>query len=416
MNRFTFSKSLEDQYVAWRHELHSHPELAFNETRTADFIASKLSGFGIEVTTGIGLTGVVGTLSRGGSNKSIGLRADMDALSMDELNTFNHASRISGRMHACGHDGHIVMLLAAAQHLTEASWLKGTVHFIFQPAEEANVRGSGACAMIEDGLFERFPIDCIFALHNAPGLKVGAIATRAGAIMASMDLFDVTVTGHGTHGAFPHSGVDPVVIASAIISAWQTIVSRNINPQDSVVISATSVMAGDNYNVIPNTAVIKGSIRTLSPTAQATVKRLFITLTKSIAEGFGANVNIDYRHAYPVTLNDGEYTRFASKVASSIVGEQNVVSEAQPAMGSEDFAYMLQEKPGCYLWIGNSNADVISDQEACKRSEGVIVDDPCMLHDPTYDFNDSIIPLGAELFVTIAEQYLLNGDCLKDVV
>ena len=389
----------------WRRSLHANPELAFQEKYTARFVTDKLQAFGIDVTEGIGKTGIVASLRVGKSERTIGLRADMDALPMQELNTFPHKSKCDGVMHGCGHDGHTVMLLAAAQYLAQTKQFDGTVHFIFQPAEEANDQGSGAKAMMEEGLFERFPMDCVFALHNAPGLKSGAVATRTGPIMASMDLFDVTITGHGTHGAFPQSGTDPVVIASAIVTAWQTIVSRNISPQEQAVISATSIHAGDSYNVIPHTAVIQGSIRTLSQTVQAEIKRRFHQITQHIAEGFGATVDIQYHHAYPVTVNDPHYTQFACEVAESVVGADQLINDAPTVMGSEDFAYMLQEKPGCYLWVGNSDGNNMD-----KDAEGVFrhltIQDPCMVHEPTYDFNDSIIPTGASLLVKLAETYL----------
>ncbi len=397
-----------NELTQWRRDIHAHPELAFEETRTADFVASQLESYGIEVTRGVGETGLVGTLKRGSSNKAIGLRADMDALPMDELNTFAHKSKCPGRMHGCGHDGHTVMLLAAARYLAQSRNFNGTVQFIFQPAEEANAQGSGAKAMIADGLFERFPVDCVFALHNAPGLKAGAIATLSGPAMASMDLFDVTIKGHGTHGAVPESGVDPVVIAAAMISAWQTIVSRNVSPQQSTVISATTITAGNSWNVIPDSAVIRGSIRSLSPEIQKLVYERFHQLTHSIAEGFGATVDIDYRQEYPVTVNDEQQTAFACEVAKSIVGEDHLIPDAPPVMGSEDFAAMLEVKPGCYLWVGNSDpADSQGETSSNNLLGHLTVNDPCMVHEPTYDFNDKIIPVGATLFVRLAEQYLL---------
>lgn len=397
-----------DQYIKWRKDLHAHPELAFEETRTSDFVAQQLTSFGISVERGLGGTGLVGTLSNGSSNRAIGLRADMDALPMDELNSFAHASKTPGRMHACGHDGHTVMLLAAAQQLAESPLFNGTVHFIFQPAEEANDKGSGAQAMIADGLFERFPMDCIFALHNAPGLQAGAIATRSGAIMASMDMFEVVITGKGTHGAFPQSGNDPIVIATTLINAWQTIVSRNVSSQESAVLSVTSVNAGDSFNVIPNSIVIKGSIRALSKSVQLTVKKRFIELAEHIVKGFDAAVSVDYREAYPVTVNDAHCTEFATGVAAAVVGDDHTIVDAPPVMGSEDFSYMLQEKPGCYLWIGNSDS-TNSVQSGCGHDSAfgcLSISDPCMVHEPTYDFNDSIISPGLIFFYALVESYL----------
>lgn len=399
-----------DELVEWRRDIHAHPELAFDEIRTADFVAGQLESYGIVVCRDIGKTGVVGTLKVGSSERAIALRADMDALPMDELNSFAHKSQHPGCMHGCGHDGHTVMLLAAARYLANSKNFSGTVQFIFQPAEEANTRGSGAKAMIADGLFERFPVDCVFAMHNAPGLKAGAIATRPGPIMASMDLFEVTITGHGTHGAVPESGIDPVVVAAAVISAWQSIVSRTISPQQAAVISATSVNAGNSFNVIPNTAVIKGSIRTLSPAVQQMIHDRFHVLTQSIAEGFGATVEIDYRQEYPITINNEQQTTFACDVAKSIVGEDHMITNAYPVMGSEDFAAMLRVTPGCYVWIGNSDIEDVTENNGSDIVDNGLgelgVRDACMVHEPTYDFNDKIIPVGATLYVRLAETYL----------
>ena len=402
------------EFTQFRRDLHANPELAFEETRTAEFISDQLESYGIQVTRGIGKTGVVGTLTSDRSKKAIGLRADMDALPMKESNTFSHRSRQDGVMHGCGHDGHTVMLLAAARYLAATKSFRGTVQFIFQPAEEANDKGSGAKAMIENGLFDCFAMDRIFAVHNAPGLKAGAIATRPGPIMASMDLFEVTLRGHGTHGGFPHKGNDPVVVAAQLVTAWQTIVSRNINPHQCAVVSATSVTTNDSWNVIGSTTVIRGSIRTLSGEAQKLIKNRFLTLTQSLAEGFGVVVEIKYLHETPVTVNDGEQTDFACNVAASIVGEENILRNASPVMGSEDFSFMLQEIPGCYLWIGNTNPPNPPDLEAivkprCSRildTDVLEVQDACMVHDPSYDFNDNIIPVGASLFVRLAENYL----------
>jgi len=405
--------SKHSTYTKWRKDIHAHPELAFAETRTADFVASQLRAFGYDVTEGVGGTGVVASLTIGNSDKAIGIRADMDALPMDELNEFPHKSKITGKMHGCGHDGHTVMALAAAEQLAHAKVFNGTVRFFFQPAEEANDKGSGAKAMVSDGLFERFPVDCVFALHNAPGLKTGSFATRAGPIMASMDLFDVVIKGKGTHGAVPQAGIDPVLIAAHMVSAWQSIISRNINPQEAAVISATSILTGDSWNIIPETARIKGGIRALSPTVQKIVKERFLTLTKNIAAGFGAIVEIAFTPSYAMTINDPLQSKFACEVAALIVGEENVVRNVSPVMGSEDFAFMLAEKPGCYILIGNTKPQHGSVKGPDENSifsgpglENISAASNCMLHDPHYDFNDDILPLGATFWVRLAQTYL----------
>ena len=404
--------AVHEELTEWRRDIHAHPELAFEESRTADFVAGQLESWGIEVIRGVGKTGVVGTLKVGNSNKAIGLRADMDALPMEELNTFAHKSKHPGCMHGCGHDGHTVMLLAAARYLAQSKNFDGTVQFIFQPAEEANGTGSGAKAMIDDGLFERFPVDNVFAMHNAPDLVAGTIATCPGAMMASMDLFEVTITGRGAHGAFPHEGVDPVIIAAQLLTAWQTIISRNVNTLESVVISATSISTGDSWNVIPQTAVIRGSARTLSPEMRQLVHDRFHTLTHNIVEAFAAKVEISYRLCAPVTINDIEQTNLVWDVAASIVGTDQVIKSMPPDMGSEDFSYMLQERPGCYLLMGSANPP--EDQESGKEKtikapanfEHSLVKNVCFLHDPKYDFNDDILPLGASVFARLVEHYL----------
>lgn len=412
MNLIADIVATQKELTDWRRDIHSHPELAFEESRTADFVANQLEAWGIDVTRGIGKTGLVGTLKVGSANKAIGLRADMDALPMDELNSFAHKSKHKGCMHGCGHDGHTVMLLAAARYLAQSKQFDGTIHFIFQPAEEANNRGSGARAMIEDGLFDRFPVDAVFALHNCPDMVAGSVATCPGAITASMDLFEVTITGQGAHGAYPHAGIDPVFIAAQLLSAWQSIITRNVNAQDSAVISATSIKAGDSWNVIPETAVIKGSVRTLSPEVRQIIQDRFHTLTHSLVEAFGANVAITYRGLYPATINTVEKTIFACDVAATIVGENRVLRTTAAGMGSEDFACMLEQRPGCYLLLGASNPP--GGQAALEgkniklpaEEKYFTANDVPMLHEPTYDFNDDILPLGATLFARLAERYL----------
>ncbi|MDC1513857.1 M20 family metallopeptidase [Porticoccaceae bacterium] len=405
--------AVHEELTAWRRNLHAYPELAFEESRTAEFVANQLESFGIQVTRGVGKTGVVGSLKIGNSAKAIGLRADMDALPMEEQNTFAHKSKTPGCMHGCGHDGHTVMLLAAARYLSDTKNFDGTVHFIFQPAEEANGIGSGAKAMIDDGLFERFPVDNVFAMHNCPGLYVGAMATRADVMTASMDLFEVTLKGKGTHGAYPHTGNDPLMVVAHLLLAWQTIISRNVNADEAAVISATSINTVDSWNVIPDTVVIKGSIRTRSPEVRQTIEQRFRTLTQQIAQGFDVEANIDYRPMYPCCINDPIQTAFAVDVAESILGEDRVLGEmALEGMGSEDFAYMLQKRPGCYLLLGaeplppgrnpmqGKSIKTLADQDAFEFK------DACTVHQPDYDFNDEIIPVGASFFARLAEQYL----------
>ena len=402
----------QEQLTQWRRDIHRHPELAFDESRTADFVATQLESYGIEVTQGVGKTGVVGTLTAGNSTKSIGLRADMDALPMDELNTFAHKSQHEGCMHGCGHDGHTVMLLAAAQYLAETKQFDGTIHFIFQPAEEANSTGSGAKAMIDDGLFERFPVDNVFAMHNAPELMAGSLVTCTGVMTGSMDLFEVTITGKGGHAAVPHDCNDPIMIATQMLSAWQTIISRNVSAEECAVISASSINAGDSWSVIPETAVIKGSVRTRSADVRQLIETRFHSIATHIANAYDAKVTIDYRRITPSCVNDETQTAFACDVAESILGPGRVHRAMPPELGSEDFAYMLEERPGCYLIIGA--AKVPSGQDPLQGKDiyneehqsSFIDKNACLLHQPDYDFTDEIIPLGATFFVRLAERYL----------
>jgi len=401
------------EFTQWRRDIHAHPELAFEESRTADFVATQLESYGIDVARGVGKTGVVGTLKVGTSNKSIGLRADMDALPMEELNTFAHKSKHPGCMHGCGHDGHTVMLLAAARYLAQSKNFDGIIQFIFQPAEEANGIGSGAKAMIDDGLFERFPADNVFAMHNAPELALGAIATCPGVITASVDIFDVIIKAKGSHGAMPHTGIDPIIIATQLVTAWQTIISRNVNAVESAVISATSINAGNSWNVIPDSAHIKGSVRALSPETRQLVHDRFHAVTQSIVKAFGAHVDIDYCTVSPAMINDEEQTTLACDVAASIFGEDRVLRTMPADMGSEDFAFMLQKRPGCYLCLGAASIPSGQDSSEGKKIqeaeniEHFIYKNACLLHESTYDFNDEAIPLGATLFARLAE-YCLN--------
>ena len=380
------SLEIQGEIAAIRRDIHAHPELAYEETRTSDIVAAKLQEWGLEVTRGLGKTGLVGTLRKGNSLRSIGLRADMDALPMDEHNTFDHRSRHEGRMHACGHDGHTTMLLGAAQYLSATRNFDGTVHFIFQPAEEG--RG-GADAMVKDGLFEKFPCEQIFGMHNRPKLDVGKFAIRSGPQMAGGGLFDIKITGKGAHGARPETGVDPVIIATQIISALQSVVSRNIAPLDSAVISVTQMHAGDAYNVIPQEAVLRGTIRAFRKETMALVKERIETISRGIAQTLGGKAEPDVRVVFPPLVNDRDSVKFIADVAAEIVGDENMNREGPYVMASEDFSYMLEKVPGAFINIGNGGG------------EG-----GCEVHNPGYDFNDEIITLGATLWARVVERKL----------
>ncbi len=371
-----------DTMVAWRRDFHSHPELAYKEHRTAKRVADLLRSFGVdEVVEGIGGTGVVGRI-RNGEGPSVGLRADMDALPINEQNTCDHASQNAGVMHACGHDGHTAMLLGAARYLSETRKFQGDVVLVFQPAEEGF---AGAKAMLDDGLFDRFPVRNIFGMHNMPGLEQGKVRVAPGPVMAAADNFVVTVQGKGAHGAMPHQSVDPVVAGAAIVQALQSLVSRTSDPKSTLVISVTQFHAGDAFNVIPDSAELGGTIRYFAPETGAMVRKRFPELCQAVAEGFGATVNVDYREGYPPTINDPESSRFASQVASEITGEAEPTDQMQ-VMGSEDFSFFLAERPGAYAWIGNG--------------------DSASLHNPGYDFNDDNLPVGASFLARLAEDAL----------
>ncbi|MFN3986584.1 MAG: M20 aminoacylase family protein [Rhodocyclaceae bacterium] len=370
-----------------RRDIHAHPELAFEEHRTAELVASHLAALGLEVHCGIGRTGVVGVVrGKGKSLRAIGLRADMDALPMQERNDFEHHSRHAGRMHACGHDGHTTMLLGAAQVLAERRDFDGTVYLVFQPAEEGE---AGARAMMEDGLFERFPMESIFGMHNWPGLEPGRFAVHTGPAMASADRFDIEVLGHGAHAAMPHLGTDPVVAAAALVQAIQTITSRSLDPLDAAVVSTTMFNAGEAYNVIPDRARLAGTVRAFSTAVQMRVEQRLRELCAGIAAAFGVEVSFEYRRGYPPTVNTAAEAALCAEVAGTLVGPEQVVRDMRPSMGAEDFAFFLQQKPGCYVWIGNG------------AGEG-----GCMLHNPRYDFNDDILPLGAAYWVGLVHRVL----------
>lgn len=376
-----------DALVAIRHDIHAHPELGFEETRTAGLVAAELQRLGIETHQEIGRTGVVGVLRRGNSARCIGLRADMDALPIAEANDGAHRSLHDGKMHACGHDGHTTMLLGAAAHLVEHGRFDGCVVFIFQPAEEG--RG-GASAMIADDFFERFPVQQVFGMHNWPGMPVGHFGVSPGSVMASADRFDIVITGHGGHAAMPHLAADPLVAGAALVTALQSIVSRNTNPLDSAVVSVTRFHAGDAYNVIPHQAMLSGTTRALDNAVREATWQAVLRVCHGIAATFG--VKIDARlndGGYPPTVNTAAEAELCREVAASLVGAEHVAWSLPPSMGAEDFSNFLEHRPGCYVWIGNG------------PGEG-----GCTLHNPRYDFNDDSLTLGASYWARLAERLL----------
>ncbi len=376
-----------------RRDLHAHPELGYQEERTAALIANTLSSWGIPVHRGLGGTGVVGIVRNGSAPRALGLRADIDALPVAERNTFAHASVHAGRMHACGHDGHTAMLLAAARYLARQRNFDGTVYLVFQPAEEG---GGGARAMIRDGLFERFPMEAIFGIHNWPGLAVGQFALRAGPVFASSNEFKVTIRGRGAHAAMPHNGTDPIPVACQMVQAFQTVISRNKHPLDGGVISVTMVRAGETTNVIPETCELQGTVRTFTVELLDSIEQRMGRIAEATCEAFGASCEFTFRRNYPPTVNHKRETSFARELLGELVGPDNV-REFEPTMGAEDFSYFLQEKPGCYFVIGNGDGA----HRSAGHGEG-----PCMLHNPSYDFNDALIPLGGSMWVRLAEKWL----------
>ncbi|MBA2413544.1 MAG: amidohydrolase [Burkholderiaceae bacterium] len=388
-----------------RRDIHAHPELRFEEARTSEIVAAKLAEWGLEVTRGLGGTGVVGTLRNGMSKRAVGLRADMDALPIQETNEFAHRSTHQGKMHACGHDGHTAMLLGAAKYLAElkhsaeSASLNGTVHFIFQPAEEG---GAGAQRMIDDGLFERCPCDSVFGMHNWPGLKVGQFGVTGGPAMASSNEFDIKVIGKGAHAAMPHLGVDPVFVAVQVVNGLQGIITRVKKPIDSAVLSVTMIQAGEATNVIPESAQIRGTVRTFRDDVTALVEKQMRRIVEMTCAAHGAEGTTDFNWNYPPTVNDDAEAEFAATVMDDIVGVDNVVRQIEPTMGAEDFAFMLKAKPGAYVFIGNG--------DGTHRTAGHGLG-PCMLHNPSYDFNDDLIPLGATYWVRLAQTFLARrGD------
>ncbi|MCB1962237.1 MAG: amidohydrolase [Rhodocyclaceae bacterium] len=374
--------------TALRRDIHAHPELAFDEHRTAELVAKRLEAAGIETHRGIGRTGVVGVIRAGTSARAIGLRADMDALPMQERNTFPHHSRHPGRMHACGHDGHTTMLLGAAQYLAEHRDFDGTVYLIFQPAEEGD---GGGREMIEDGLFERFPMDAVFGLHNWPGLPAGSFAVHSGPVMASADRFDIEVMGHGAHAAMPHLGVDPLPAAAALVQALQTVVSRTLDPLDAAVVSVTQMHAGEAYNVIPDRASLCGTVRAFSSENQSRIEDAMQRICQGIGTAFNVNIRFTYQRGYPATINAAAEAAVCAEVARAVAGPDAVRTDLPPSMGAEDFAYFLQQKPGAYVWLGNG------------PGEG-----GCTLHNPHYDFNDALIPVGVSYWGRLVERLLAS--------
>ena len=383
-----------------RRDIHAHPELCFEEVRTADVVAQKLTEWGIPVHRGMGTTGVVGTVygrDGGACGRAIGLRADMDALPMQEHNHFAHKSQHAGKMHACGHDGHTAMLLAAGQHLAQHRDFDGTVYLIFQPAEEG---GGGAREMIKDGLFEQFPVEAVFGMHNWPGLPVGTFAASTGPVMASSNDFCIVIRGKGSHAALPHNGIDPVPVACQMVMAFQTIITRNKKPVDAGVISVTMVHTGEANNVVPDSCEIRGTVRTFTFEVLDLIERRMREIAEHTCAAFGATCEFRFNRNYPPTVNHPAETAFARAVMADIVGAECVLDQ-EPTMGAEDFAYMLQARPGCYVFIANGDGAHRAGYEGGGHDVG-----PCMLHNPHYDFNDDLIPLGATYWVRLAEQWL----------
>jgi amidohydrolase len=380
------------QIVALRRDIHAHPELCFQEHRTSELIAMTLSGWGIPVHRGLGKTGVVGIVRNGRSDRAIGLRADIDALPMTERNKFPHASTHPGKMHACGHDGHTAMLLAAAKCLASHRNFDGTVYLIFQPAEEG---GGGAREMIKDGLFQRFPMEAIFGIHNWPGMGVGQFAIKSGPVAASSNEFRISIRGKGAHAAMPHNGIDPVLIACQIVQAFQTIITRNKRPTDAAVISVTMIHAGEATNVIPDSCEIQGTVRTNTLEVLDMIERRMRQIADAICQALEAACEFAFNRNYPPTINHLKETEFVGSTLSALVGAENVL-EFEPTMGAEDFSYFLLEKPGCYFLIGNGDGE---------HRIGAHGAGPCMLHNPSYDFNDELISLGGSMWVRLVEAW-----------
>jgi len=371
------------KFKQWRHALHAMPEIAFQEEKTALFVEQKLLSFGLKVYPRMAGTGVIASIKAGTNERSIALRADMDALPIVEKNKLTYCSTHPGMMHSCGHDGHTTMLLGAAQYLSEHSDFDGTVYFVFQPAEENE---GGGRKLVEEGFFDKFSIDAVYGMHNWPGLEVGKFAIRSGAVMAAYDIFDISIHGKGGHAAAPHNTIDPIVVAAHVMMALQTISSRCVNPLDSVVLSITRMHAGDSYNVIPETAHLSGTVRSLNPQVQDETIIQLERLVNSTCEAYGARAEVDYQKRYPSTINSEIETDHAYRAAADIVGEKNIITRNPPSMGSEDFSFLLNECQGCYVSIGNG--------------------DTASLHNPHYDFNDDILALGVSYWIRLTQMQL----------
>ena len=378
-------EKLRELMVSWRRDIHAHPELGFEENRTSDFVAEKLRSFGYQVTQGLAKTGVVGSLRVGNSSRSVGLRADLDALPMDEQNTFEYKSKNKGKMHACGHDGHTAMLLGAAKYLAETQRFDGVIHIIFQPAEEGL---GGAKKMMEDGLFDKFQCDSIYALHNKPGLAAGKLSVKAGPLMAAGAFFDIDIIGKGAHAAKPESSIDPILVAAHVITALQSIVSRSLDPQQAAVISITKINSGEAYNVIPQVAKIGGTVRAFGDDLMETIEEKMEKMTKYITKSYGADYQMLFRKPFVSLVNNDREADFAYNVCQQIVGDENVSMDTM-SMASEDFSFMLKAVPGCYINIGNGEGG-------------------CSVHNPEYDFNDDILTIGASYFSALVENRLSN--------
>ena len=377
-----------------RRTIHAHPELSYQEFITSDLVAAKLTEWGIPVIRGLGGTGVVGVISHGTSKRAVGLRADMDALPLQELNTFAHRSTHEGKMHACGHDGHTTMLLGAALYLSKNRHFDGTIYVIFQPAEEGD---GGAKRMMDDGLFTQCPMEAVFGMHNWPGAPAGTMGVVSGPMMASSNEFELTIQGKGSHAAQPHLSIDPVMVAVQIAQSWQTIISRNKNPLDAGVLSVTQIHSGSATNIIPDSASMIGTVRTFTMEALDLIERRMAEIAQHTAAAFDASIEFNFRRNYPPLINHEPETEFAREVMRDIVGEDGVLKKIEPTMGSEDFAFMLLDKPGCYVFIGNG--------DGTHRMAGHGLG-PCNLHNPSYDFNDELLPIGASYWVRLAEQFL----------
>jgi hippurate hydrolase len=386
-NRSPLTRSLHADMQAWRRDIHAHPEVAFEENRTSDKVAALLFEWGLEVHRDFGRTGVVGVLRKGHGDRMIGLRADMDALLIQEENTFPYRSRADGKMHACGHDGHTAMLLGAARYLSLYGEFDGTAVFIFQPAEE---HGEGARAMIADGLFDRFPVDSVYAIHNFPSLETGMFAVRPGSIMAAEDNFEIIINGVGHHAAMPHLGRDPIVIGAEVVTAMQTLVSRTLDPMDHAVLSFTEFVTNGTVNVVPGRVILRGDTRSLTPKVQVQIENTMARVVAGICSAHGVDHDFQYRRNFVPTINTPREAAIAAEVAANVAGSHRVIGDSRPVMTSEDFGYMLQARPGAYILLGNG-------------ADGV---GGCSLHNPHYDFNDEILTIGADFWVTLVRTVL----------